>query len=382
MERIKILHCADLHIGGNLSSMGVKGRRRKTEVLQTFDRIILKCQEDEVQLLLVAGDLFDGFHVKNSDIGHIKDGFASIPDTVVAISPGNHDPLTRESYYLNEEWSPNVTVFNGEIKAVEFPSLQLRLWGGGFTATYQAEPLLEGIQAPTDEFINICVLHGDLVSEHQASNYNPVTTEQIKKSNMDYIALGHIHKRTELRKAGNTFYAYPGSPEGQGFDELGERGVLTGYVGKQEADIGFLPLCKRMHIELRVDISEAISTLEMVDKIIGAMKRRYGSCYADHLYKIILEGSLPPEIQPDIDGMKARIEEMVFYIKIKNKTVLQLDMEELLKEPSLRGIFVRRMSERIRSAAKSGDIKQKEKCEQALILGLKAFDGEVAYRED
>lgn len=382
MKKVKIVHCGDLHIGADLSSLGVKGRRRKAEVLQTFDRIISVCQEDGIQLLLIAGDLFDGFHVKGSDIGHIKEAFASIPDTVVAISPGNHDPLTKESCYLNETWSPNVIIFREGVKSIELTSLGVRLYGAGFTSTYQTEPLLKGIQAPKDEFINICLLHGELVRGRQASNYNPVTTEQIEKSRMDYIALGHIHKRTEVKRAGNTFYAYPGSPEGQGFDELGERGVFTGTIGKQEADLRFLPLCKRIHTELRVDISDAETTAEMVERILSAMKNRHGSGYEEHLYKVVLEGSLTAQVQPDIEGIKARLEEVVFFLKVKNETRIQVNLEELIKEPSLKGIFARKMMEKMKGAEKSGAVEAKEKYEKALMLGLKAFYSQVVYDED
>ena len=44
------------------------------------------------------------------------------------------------------------------------------------------------------------------------------------------MALGHIHKRTEPLRFGNTVCAWPGCPEGRGFDELGEKGFYQGIV--------------------------------------------------------------------------------------------------------------------------------------------------------
>ena len=43
---------------------------------------------------------------------------------------------------------------------------------------------------------------------------------------MDYIALGHIHKFSGIKRIGNTYYAYSGCPEGRGFDEEGDKGII------------------------------------------------------------------------------------------------------------------------------------------------------------
>ena len=78
------------------------------------------------------------------------------------------------------------------------------------------------------------------------SDYNSVTPGFIESSGMDYIALGHIHKHTEIRRLGKTFYAYPGCPEGMGFDELGEKGVYIGEISKGGNSLEFLPTARRM----------------------------------------------------------------------------------------------------------------------------------------
>ena len=45
MESVKILHCADLHIGAVVSSLGEKSESRKSEALITFENIINLARE-------------------------------------------------------------------------------------------------------------------------------------------------------------------------------------------------------------------------------------------------------------------------------------------------------------------------------------------------
>ena len=93
-NEIKILHCADLHLGAEFSSLGNKASQRKREGFQVFEDIVSLCKEESVEFLLIAGDLFDHLHIDSQIITEVIDQFAGIPDTVVAIAPGNHDPLS------------------------------------------------------------------------------------------------------------------------------------------------------------------------------------------------------------------------------------------------------------------------------------------------
>lgn len=65
-------------------------------------------------------------------------------------------------------------------------------------------------------------------------------------------------------------------------------------------------------------------------------------------------------------------------MKLRDNTEFALDLEKLAGEASLKGIFVKKMLERMNSA----DDTQKAALKKALNLGLKAFLGEVKYNED
>ena len=105
------------------------------------------------------------------------------------------------------------------LTAAEVPELGLVVHGAAFTGPEQPESLLAGFAAPADGRRHIGLLHVELDGAEE--RYDPLRREEIAASGLDYLALGHVHKRTEPLTLGRTVCAWPGCPEGRGFDELG-----------------------------------------------------------------------------------------------------------------------------------------------------------------
>ncbi len=381
MNKIKVIHCADLHLGAELSSLGHLARARREEHVMTFTRIIDLCQREKADLLLIAGDLFEGSCTDQPIVDTVREAFSRIPDTLVAIAPGNHDYIALDSPYEQECWPDNVLIFKSDYDSAVFADRGFRVWGVGFARTYAAESLLPSGAFVDDRLINIGVLHGDLVAAGQSSLYNPVTVSQIGDSGLDYLALGHIHKRTDIMRSGRTFYAYSGCPEGRGFDELGEKGVFIGTVSKGKADMAFLPVCRRMNLELSVDIGAAATQNEAAEIIRRIAREEYGEQYREHLYKIILTGALTDRFTPDSLAITLRLQEDFYFAKVYDRTHPAIDVAALAKEISLKGIFVRKMLEQIDRCVASRQ-ETADQYRRALYLGLKAFDQEVNLNED
>ena len=382
MSKIKILHCADVHIGAELVSIGNKARQRKEEILMTFDNIVSICKDESIQLLLIAGDLFQGSNMDKNIVRGVKKSLGNIHNTIVAISPGNHDYISIDSPFLDEDWPDNVYIFKSKLEFIEFKEIGLRVWGAGFTSTYVTSSMLDKVDVPSDDMVNICVIHGDLISDNMASNYNPISLTQIRFSGMDYIALGHIHKRSQVLNVQNTYYSYSGCPEGQGFDELGEKGVYVGTITKGKCDLEFRITCKRMNVELPVDISGASTNNEVSEIILKTIKIKYGQFYSKHLYKVILEGDLDANFKLDFEAVGIRLENEVYFIKFRDETHIEIDIKYLAKEASLKGIFVKKILEKINKSIDSGKDDSANQYRKALYIGLKAFDGEVGYNEN
>ena len=188
-DSVRILHCADLHLGASHISLGPRSRARRTEFRNTFHRITELAKKEEVNLLLVAGDLFDLPVVPEEVTEEVRDAFASLAPVKVAICSGNHDPATIDSPYTREDfWPDNVTVFNSAMKIVELPETGVRLIGAGFSSTYCSHTQLRRVALPEDGLLNIGIMHGTVVPEGQGSEHNPITVRQIENSGLDYLA--------------------------------------------------------------------------------------------------------------------------------------------------------------------------------------------------
>lgn len=370
MNSVRILHCADLHIGAECSFLGNRSRTRKAEVKKTFHRILALCKEERISLLLIAGDLFDDVKVSSDTLGEVRDAIAALPECTVAIAAGNHDAATPDSPYMQEGfWPENVILFTSQPECRLLPELGVRLVGAGFSGTYCYQSMLRKLPIFDDDYINIGIMHGDPVSDNARSDYNAVTQRMIQMSGLDYLALGHIHKRTEVRKAGETYYAYPGCPEGQGFDETGDKGVYIGTVEKGHCRLEYRSVCKRRVTELSVDVTEITQRNELIRFLRDRMEEENGEDYREHIYRLTLVGEPKDDMCRNTEDILAELED-VWYLKIKNKTRPRINPEELVQENSLRGIYVKRMTEL------TGTVPQEQR-ELALRLGLRAFFGEI-----
>lgn len=374
---IKVLHCADVHIGAAESFLGTKAAYRRSETLLTVEHIMDIVKKNGIQLMLIAGDFFDSNKISTETAEKIFAQIGDLKETAVVAVAGNHDPLNSESPYKRCRLPENLYVFGPEDEYITIESLNTRVYGKSFDNVYLKGEDSFKLKPTEDGYINIAVLHGDF-GYTADSRYNPITPQFIENSGMDYIAFGHIHKRSEISKLGGTYYAYPGCPEGHGFDETGAKGVYVGEIGKNYCNMEFMPTARRMYIYEKADLTLLSEGESIYEKIISVLAEKYGASYGENLYKIELCGTLPTGVTLDKAELASRLSEQVYYVKIKDKTELQYDFDTLSKEISLKGLFVKNMLLKLENAG--GD--ERENIRAALSIGLKAFNAEVTYNED
>ena len=278
---------------------------------------------------------------------------------------------------MNSKMLPeNLYVFGTDYESICLDELGVRVIGKSF-----AHSSMEAKDFTTvlgdDGLLNIMLLHADISSD-KSNPYNPIDRDFIENSGVHYLALGHIHKRTAPAKFGKTTFAYPGSPEGHGFDEEGIRGGYLVNLDKNSCEISFVRLCRRAHRIEKIDISKATSSINAADIILKKLETDYGNQFSNDLYKIILTGFIADGVILKTAEILSILKDSLYFVKVKNQTQKAYDLESLKKEVSLRGIFVKKMLERIDAAEKT----EKEINKEALYIGLTAFDSEVAVNED
>lgn len=335
---VKIMHIADVHLDRKTEGLSPsKSALRRAEYKETFEKAINLAKEEDVKIILIAGDMFDSELAENSTVEFVKKIFSKIPEIYIFISPGNHDPYTISAYSaLLKETSENVKIFTGSLEKVSLPNLNTNVFGVGFESEFQENCLLSGFSVPDDDSISLVCIHGDLKSD---SRYNPISQSAVAATNADYIALGHTHTFSGILKSGKTHYAYSGSLEPHGFDETGEKGVLIGNIDKGKADLKFVPLEKRRFNVCEIDVSDCEILEDVIEKIRERLSRN------GDFYKIVLTGKKKPEINLNTEVLSSLFENDAFYIKFKNQTKPQLDLDALSEEYTLKGVCAKRIKE-------------------------------------
>ena len=368
-KRVSIVHCADLHIDSVFSIFApdsIKAVKRREEQLKVLGRVVFLARKINAKFLLIAGDLFDANRVQRETLDYINDKFRMIPDVTVCITPGNHDPLTPGSPYETYNWNDNVHIFGCELDYIERDNV--RVYGRAFTGHFARKSLLKdedgALPVLDGSYINILLLHGDIYSRD--SVYNPLDLNEIRSLGFDYVALGHIHKFSEIQYAGNTPYCYSGTPEGRGFDETGDCGAVLGQLSKGASKFRFVPTSVRKHVVCKIDVTNCGSIEDICSLILNTCPQN------DDLYQVILTGSLPEDFPLSTARIETILDNKYFYIKIKDKTGIRMNLALLQKEVSIKGLFVKNIltcqDETLR--------------ETALKYGLKAFEGEVNIYDD
>lgn len=375
MKTIKILHSADFHFDTPFKEIGERqSKLNKEEIKEVFSEIINISKNNCVDILLLAGDIFDNNTVNKNTLYFIEEKLKEIPNIKVFISPGNHDPFSKNSFYNFINWPENVHVFNSGIEKVYLKDLDINIWGAAFNEKYVRTSMLRNVRAE-DGKINIMVLHGEVVNSSEENEYNPITLNDILESNMDYIALGHRHAYSGIKKIGNTFYAYSGCPQGRGFDELGDKGVICGDISKGVVDLKFIKTSKRRYEQVKIDVTDCY-THEEIKSLIKATIEEDSK---ENLYKVILIGEVSEEFNIDEDILSEQLSSDFYFIKVIDKTKVKVNLEEISKGYSVKAIFVSKISKLINESTEESE---KEILMKALKIGLSSLSEDEVSLDD
>ena len=367
MKKVKIVHTADLHFDTPFNEVDDKQRAiNKEELKEVFKNIINFCKEKQVDILLLAGDIFDNLTLNRETIYFLENVFNNIKETRVFISPGNHDPYNNNSFYKLIKWPENVYIFKDKLEKVYIKELETNVWGAAFNEKYVRESLIRGFSQNNKE-INIMAIHGEISSSSEGNEYNPITLKDIKESGMDYIALGHRHNFSGVLKEGNTFYSYSGCPQGRGFDETGDKGIIYGYVSKGAVELSFIKTCKRNYEEVYVDISNLFGYEEVIKKILDVIKEEDRK---NNLYKIILKGEVSEKFHIEEKVLKSKLVKDCYFCKVVDKTSIALDIKELSKGYSVKSIFVKNLLKKLQEAKTD---EEKDIIKMALKIGVSSL---------
>jgi len=375
---IRILHVADCHLGYTPTWLGADSERplakqRAADFGRTFQRIVdMACDPaNAIDLVVIAGDLFDRHDPDPRRVAETSrqlERLVQRPLPVILV-PGNHDSVGYASSIYRRDNFSGVTVVNcPQVEQVA----QLTVRDETVHVYSVAQDLTRGVDTHetmrrTDEpGIHVAVLHASVWSNPAWDLKDedfPLRPEAIARSGMQYVALGHFHNY-EIYNEGGVTAVYPGSTEGKDFGECGPRFVVIAEVTETGVDIERRECHTRELREVTLDLGE-----QPVEDEAAIAERLHDLRSDALLIRLRLTG--PAEFVPDTEAIRRRLEGAFFYVEVLDETRL-VDgalVRSLRDENTIRGLFVRKMLDRIKSAEDA----EREQAELALKLGLDEF---------
>lgn len=354
---IRFLHAADLHLGLRITRFDESACNRIGEArFAAIEQLRAVVAERQAQFVVLAGDVFDDHSVSKTISERAFTLFEgkAMPCPVYII-PGNHDPLAPGGVWDREPWTraqntKNVRVLREpkpvalpELAAIIFPCpLRNRNSIDDPTAWIASHP-----RDKDDRTIRIGLAHGSLnILPNLPENDHLIRRDAADHYGLDYLALGHWHKRLAIQSAdGVERTAYSGTHEPMRFPDA-SASASTGWSaysadGDAErfqdegvgtallvtiAEAGAAPLIEPVEVgRLRWAAEQRDVTSVPIGELISEYGRR-----ADPertLLRLRLFGVLDPQAHARIDEVLLKI------VRDRYHPGSALDVDAVLVEP-------------------------------------------------
>lgn len=349
---MKFLHISDLHIGSALTThldpKQVTVRRR--EILDAFRRAVEFGVNEGVDAVLIAGDLFDTSEVGVRMLTQVRDVIRTNKSLPFFYVSGNHE---GDAFLETGKTLSNFYTFGETFTYYDFG--EVRIHGANTTDTNMFSRL-----EIDREKKNIVLLHGEWADRSAPDGV--IGLRELEERGVDYLALGHYHSFSVKEIFGGGVAVYAGTPEGRGFDEAGQKGVVL--FDTSDFVPHFYPLAKRTVHVIEVDSKGAKSLDEVLDRV----DERLRGISTDDLVELKTVGACDTTIHLDEELFYSRYKNFFWHFVYKNKTTPDISIEDLKYDVSIQGEFTRLVLE-------DGSLSEEEK-RDILECGLLAMLGE------
>ena len=377
---LRLIHTADVHLGARHDDLGEQASAQRERQFAAFVATVDLALKEKVDLLLIAGDLFDSNVQPRRSVERVAAELKRLGDSKIrtVIIPGTHDVYDRASVYRAYDLpamagsSPDddlVTVLDPDRPFIHIPTCDVVVHGRVFATKRAPHSPLKGLDAAADAAPatwKIGMVHGALAIPGKTDGDEVViTTDEIAASNLDYLALGHWHS-AQAGKAGSVTYAYSGAPEPVAVDqdragkvllvELNERdGVKT--VTAEERQVGRTRF-ERHELDAATQASQPalIKTLQaMADP--------------DLILDVRLTGVRPDELDLDIEEIETALAPSFLKVRVRDASMPALSEGPIPSPDTIAGAFIRDLEARIAELEAAGRDAEAAEQRDALRLG-------------
>jgi len=366
---LKILHTADIHLGAKFSGLGNKGTSQREQLRATFKNVIATAINERVNIVLIAGDLFDANQQPQRNIDLVIEQFNLLGSNniPVCLIPGTHDSFDSSSIYRKVDFEgkcSNLKIFADEnISYKEYPGLDLTVYGKPNLSNRSYISPLKGLKPSTSTKFHIAMAHGSFyIPEKIAEDDHVFRLEEVEASGMDYLALGHWHRVYTCVEKPPAWY--PGPPEW--IPDQRERGAVLLVSLSDAGDVKVEPkmLGLRDYDEVEIDMSET--------QDLAKLKARISEGADQNLVrKATLKGLRDAELIVNPEELEAELGEIFFHLSIVDESHPKLEEVTEDEERLIRDRFIKLMKGQIEGL----EGEEREVAENALQYGMALLDG-------
>ncbi len=222
------LHAADIHLDSPLKNLAIREdapvETIRGAARRAFDNLVALAIEEEVDFLLLAGDLYDGtWKDYNTGLFFIERMHKLRQAGIrVFLVSGNHDAASRITKTLR--LPDNVVHFSSQSpQTVQIHELDVAIHGQSYPRRKVSDNLAVNYPNPEPHLFNIGLLHTALTGRPGHEKYAPCTRDELINKGYDYWALGHVHQREEVCR--DPWILFPGNLQGRHIRETGAKGA-------------------------------------------------------------------------------------------------------------------------------------------------------------
>jgi exonuclease SbcD len=276
LKSFRFIHTGDIHLDSPLKGLsgqqGAAAERIRTATRVALDNLVSQAIEDEIDFVVIAGDLYDGdWRDYQTGLFFVKQmGRLAQADIPVFLLLGNHDAESQITRRLT--LPANVSVFSARKgETFRLQDLDVALHGQSFRQRDITDNLVPTYPEPIAGCFNIGVLHTGLGGMDGHANYAPCAIEDLINKGYDYWALAHVHKAAVLHERPHV--AFCGNLQGRHIRESGPKGAsLVVVEDGQVEEISPLHVDCVRWTHLPVPVDQCSASADVIDLVRQAIE--------------------------------------------------------------------------------------------------------------
>jgi DNA repair exonuclease SbcCD nuclease subunit len=366
---LRLLHTADVHLGARHADLGEAATAQRERQFAAFKAAVDLAIEEKVDLVIVAGDLFDSNTQPKRSVDRVAAELARLGTAKVraVVIPGTHDCYDRSSIYRAYDLkamsgsTPDddmVTIVTPDTPTVHIPAVDAMIHAVVFSTKRAPHSPLRDVSvdrggaqpavaadptAPTATW-HIGIVHGAIAIPDRTEHDDVVVTkEEIAATGLDYLALGHWHS-TQQGRAGATTYAYAGAPEPVAVNQDGAGSVLLVTIdeaaGKRAVKIEERRVGRTTFDRLDIDASRVKGQADLIARLVAKAN-------PDLVLEVRLTGVRPDELDIYTTEVEDQLKASFLRLRVRDESMPALSEGGLPSADTIAGAFIRNVEARI-----------------------------------